>query len=75
MAEEQLKNGRCGFCGKEVEVLYRCQLYGAHYCKEHIAPRAHNCIRYPLKKRRDPRKRLKEQASTIHNCTCARGSV
>lgn len=34
---------RCQFCGKKVDLPFRCNYCGGHFCEEHRLPPKHNC--------------------------------
>jgi hypothetical protein len=37
----------CYFCGKEVDIPFRCSYCNLTFCSEHRLPEAHNCINLP----------------------------
>lgn len=39
--------GICYYCGKEVEILYRCPFCNVQYCADHRLPEQHNCSKMP----------------------------
>lgn len=37
----------CYFCGREVEMPFRCSYCNLTFCEEHRLPESHNCINLP----------------------------
>lgn len=37
----------CYFCGKEVDIPFRCNYCNLTFCGEHRLPESHNCINIP----------------------------
>lgn len=40
---------KCGECGAEVELPFRCNFCGGHFCSDHRLPENHLCIGEPLR--------------------------
>lgn len=42
-SEEKRTPNLCSFCGKKLDLFYRCKYCGKIFCEEHIPPSRHNC--------------------------------
>jgi len=38
---------KCKFCGKEVEIPFKCNFCGNYFCLGHRLPESHNCSEAP----------------------------
>lgn len=47
---------RCSYCGKEVDLPFRCNYCGNYFCSEHRLPPTHNCVNINAWMRRPPPK-------------------